>query len=267
MPDDAVRRALVTGASSGIGAAFARILSERGYEVVLVGRDGGRLASVAGTLQGPSQVLAADLTLESDLSTVEEVLSSPSTSVDLLVNNAAAGWHGPFVEQDPDVLTATVALNATALVRLSRAALPPMIARGTGGLISISSVAGASPAAEMATYAATKAFVNNWSASMVMELRGTGVTVTCVKPGYVRTDFHTRSGEVLDHLPDAEWMTPETVALRALEAHTRGRASVVVLPKLPPWQRVQRAGKIWLIRRVPWLRNVKRALRPAAGSG
>ena len=77
MPDDAVRRALVTGASSGIGAAFSRILSERGYEVVLVGRDGGRLASVAGTLRGPSQVLAADLTLEPDLSTVEEVLEQP----------------------------------------------------------------------------------------------------------------------------------------------------------------------------------------------
>jgi hypothetical protein len=260
LPDTSVSRALVTGASSGLGAAFARTLSERGYDVVLVGRDRERLASVAATLPGVAQVVVADLTLPSGLATVEALLSDGDAPIDLLVNNAGAGSHGPFVDHDPDLLTDTVALNVTAVIRLTRAVLPGMIARGRGGLINVSSVAGSSPAADMATYAATKAFVDSWSASMALELRGTGLTVTTARPGYVRSDFHLRSGENLDHIPDVEWMSPESVARRVIEAHVRGRASVNVLPPLSPKEWVQRRGKTWLVQRAPWLRNIKRTL-------
>lgn len=260
-------RALVTGASSGIGAAFARALAQQGYEVVLVGRDRERLAAVAAGLAGPARVVVADLTREPDLAAVEAVAADPDAPVDLLVNNAAAGWHGPFVEHDPDLLGATVALNVTAAVRLARAALPGMLARGRGGLINVSSVAGSSPAPRMAVYAATKAFVDSWSATLVQETRGTAVTVTCVRPGYVRSAFHDRSGEDLDHLPDTEWIPADTVAARALDAHARGRASVVVLPDLPVRERALRQGRGWLLRHAPWVRDVRRAVRSRVRSG
>lgn len=263
----AVRRALVTGASSGIGAAFAGALSAQGYELILVGRDRERLAAVAGGLPGPARVVVADLTREPDLAAVEALLADADAPVDLLVNNAAAGWHGPFVEHDPDLLGATVALNVTAAVRLTRAALPSMLARGRGGLINVSSVAGSSPAPNMATYAATKAFVNSWTASLRAETRGTDVTVTAVQPGYVRSAFHARSGEDLDHLPDTEWIPAETVAARALEAHARGRAVVVVLPDLSPVERAKRRVRAWLILRAPWVRDVTRAVRSRVRSG
>src|SRR5207237_2052965 len=137
---------------------------------------------VAGTLPGPGRVFVSAPTAPSDLAAVEAVLRDRAAPVDLLVNNAAAGWHGPFVEHDPDLLRDTVALNITAVVRLARAVLPRMVERGHGGLINISSVAGSSPALSMATYAATKAFVNSWSASITQEPQGTGVTVTCIQP-------------------------------------------------------------------------------------
>lgn len=249
---------MVTGASSGIGTAFARLLSAQGYDLVLVGRDEARLAAFAAELPGPARVVAADLTHDDDLARVEALLAG--APVDLLVNNAGAGRYGPVVHQDPQALGDTVALNVTALVRLARAVLPAMVSRRSGGLINVSSVAGAAPSANMATYAATKAFVNSWSASVTQELRGTGVVVTCVKPGYVRSEFHARSGEDLTHVPDAYWLAPADVARRALEAHARGRVDLVVLPPLPPLQRLRRWAIGWVLRRAPWVRSAKRAL-------
>ncbi len=255
-----MRVAAVTGASSGIGAAFARALSARGYRVLLVGRDRARLDAVAARLPGPSDVLAADLTSDDGLRRVEDVLRAEP--VDLLVNNAAAGRHGPFVEQDPAALGDTVALNATALVRLSRTALNPMVARRSGGVITLSSLAGTSPQPGMATYCATKAFVDSWSSSVHDELRGTGVTLTCVRPGWVRTDFHSRSGQDVDHVAEADWLDPDDVAARALDAHDRGRATVVILPTVSPPRAAMRFARSRLSR-LSWLRRtVRRPKQP-----
>jgi len=266
MPDGTTGRALITGASSGLGAAFAGLLSERGYEVILTGRDLVRLQSVAGSLPGPSRVVVADLSRPAELATVEALLADTDAPVDLLVNNAAAGWHGPFAQHDPALLDETVALNITAPIRLARAVLPVMVARGRGGVINVSSVAGSSPSPRMAAYAATKSFVDSWTAAVTSELRGTGVILTCVKPGYVRTDFHVRSGEAVDRVRDTDWMSPTYVAQRALDAHVRGRTSAVILPDVPPLQRLARwsAGRA---RRAPWLRGTRAALRSVLRPG
>ncbi len=192
--------------------------------------------------------MVADLTSEAELAYVESVLAEPAAPVSMLVNNAGAGWHSPFVQLDPHLLAETIALNITAVLRLSRAMLPLMVARGHGSLINISSIAGSFPAPNMAVYAASKAFVSNWSASLTAELRGSGVTVTCVNPGYVRTDFHAGSGECLDEIEDAAWISPEDVALRALEANRRGEEVVTVYPPTPLWRRVQRSSRTSLLR-------------------
>jgi short-subunit dehydrogenase len=260
VPDTGSQRAVVTGASSGIGAAFARLLAARGDEVVLVGRDRARLETVAAGLGGHVDVVVADLTREDELATVEMLLRDATVPVGLLVNNAGAGWYGPVVDHDPEHLRDTVALNVTALIRLTRAVLPGMVHRGSGGVINVSSVAGSSPSANMATYAATKAFVDSWSASVVRELHGTGVVVTNVKPGYVRSEFHARSGEDLVHVPDAEWLAPGDVARRALAAHARGRRSVVILPEVGRIRGGVRWARAGLRRRAPWLGAVKRAV-------
>ena len=136
-----------------------------------------------------------------------------------------------------------------------------MAARRRGGVINVSSVAGSSPSPNMATYAATKSFVDSWTAAVAGEMRGTGVVLTCVQPGYVRTDFHSRSGEAVDRVRDADWMSPDFVAQRALDAHFRGRTAAVILPDVPPLQRVERWCTSRLVRRAPWLRGTRAALR------
>jgi uncharacterized protein len=220
-----------------------------------VGRDQERLDAVAAALPGPSEVVVADLAGEDGLRAVEALLRAEP--VDLLVNNAAAGTYGPFVEQDPAALSATVALNAAAVVRLSRAALEPMLGRRAGGVITMSSLAGSAPQPGMATYSATKAFVDSWTASVRDELRGTGVTLTCVRPGWVRTGFHARSGQAVGHLEEGDWLDPGDVAARALDAHARGRASVVVLPRVSPARGAVRALRRRLSR-LSWLRALAR---------
>ena len=260
MSETAARRSVITGASSGLGAAFARLLSVQGHEVVLVGRDRGRLEEVAAGLPGHAEVVVADLTRDEDTARVEAVLDDPAAPVGLLVNNAGVGWYGPVVGQDRERLRDTVAVNVTAPVRLTRAAVAGMVRRGAGGVINVSSVAGSSASASMAAYAATKAFVDSWSASLVLELAGTGVVVTNVKPGYVRSDFHARSGEDVTHVLDGEWMAPDDVARRALAAHGGGRRSVEILPEVGRVAAAQRWVKSRLVRRAPWLRDVKRAI-------
>jgi short-subunit dehydrogenase len=253
-----VSRAVVTGASAGIGAAFARALAARGHHVVLVGRDRGRLDAVAASLPGPSEVVVADLAHEDGVRTVEAVLRDGP--VDLLVNNAGAGSYGPFTEQDPDRLGETVALNAAAVVRLSRAVLGPMVGRRGGGVITVSSLAGGAPQPGMATYSATKAFVDSWSRSVREELRGTGVTLTCVQPGWVRTGFHSRSGQAVGAVDDGDWLEPDDVVARALDAHARGRGSVVVLPRVSPPRAAVR-GVRRRLGKLSWLRDLRHPVR------
>ncbi len=255
---------VVTGASSGLGAAFARLLSARGHEVVLVGRDRSRLEDVARSLPGPSRVVTADLTEAAGLAAVESILGDVGRPVELLVNNAGAGFHGSFVDHEPDLLDATVALNATAVVRLSRAALESMLPRRRGGVITMSSLAGPSPQPGMATYSATKAFVDSWSSSVADEIRGSGVVLTCARPGWVRTDFHARSGQSVGHVGEREWMNPDQVVQRVLDAHGRGRTSVVILPEVSKVGGAVRAARRGAAR-VSWVRRLRNALRRSAG--
>lgn len=217
---------MVTGASSGIGDAIARRLAAGSTDLVIVARDEGRLARLADELterRVAVEVLAADLTAVDDLRRVEARLAAGD--IDLLVNNAGAGSGAPFLEASAEREAQLVALNATAVLRLSRAALPPMVAAGRGAVCNISSLAGHQPAPTAPTYAATKAFVTSFSESLHEQLRGTGVTVTVVCPGFTRTEFLARSGGGDgDAAPGWAWMSADAVAAEALEATAAGRA-------------------------------------------
>lgn len=204
----------MTGASSGIGRAIALELGRRGADLVLVARREAELAALAEALPSAAEVLVADLTEPRQLATVEERVAD----VDLLVNNAGRGGRGTFSQLDREDQAATVTLNVVALHRLSHAALSAMVPRGRGGLLNISSVAGNHPRPGGATYAATKAFVTTLTESLHEETRGTGVHVTCVQPGFTRTEM-IADGDV----PGFALMDAEHVARAAVDAVTRNR--------------------------------------------
>lgn len=213
-------RALVTGASSGIGAAFCERLARDHYDVVLVARDRVRLEELAVKLRKrygvEADVLSADLTKASDLSLVENRVAG-DCALDVLVNNAGFGTAGAFASLDPDREEEEIRLNVVALVRLTHAALPGMIARRAGAIINVSSMAGFQAGPYNATYCATKAYVNSFTEALHEELRGTGVKVQALCPGFTRTEFQKRAGLDTSHLPEFVWMSPESVVDASLE--------------------------------------------------
>jgi hypothetical protein len=261
----------VTGASSGIGAAFARACSAEGYGVILVGRDGDVLTKVAAGLSGPHEALVADLSDAADLARVEaRVARSGERRVSTLVNNAATGRWGPFVEQPLEVLTETVAVNVTAVLRLTRAALPGMVAAGSGGLITVSSPAGARPSPQLAAYGASKAFLDALDASLRVELAAAGskIMVTTVWPGWTRTRFHQRLGQDVAAVPVRLWVDADMVAVEALRRHRRGEHTVrVPEPALTQWalDEARRIRRILPARIKDPLRTRARRGRAAAG--
>jgi short-subunit dehydrogenase len=220
-------RALVTGASAGIGRAIAKKLADEGTELVLVARDGERLEQLAATLPVRVEVLRADLTDPADLAVVAERVGAEEAPVDLLVNNAGFGTHGRFHELELAPELRQIDLNVVALVRLCHAAAGRMAAAGSGTILNISSIAGASPGASLATYAATKAFVTSFTDSLHEELQPHGVRVCAVLPGLTRTEFHERSGYHPSGLPDLVWQSAEAVAAEALAAAARNQAVAV----------------------------------------
>ena len=224
-------RALVTGASSGIGAAFARRLARDGRELILVARTLDRLEELATELRERDghtvTVVAADLTKPAELHKVEEQVAS-DTALDLLVNNAGFGTIGRFATLDPDREEEEVRLNVIALQRLTRAALPGMVERKRGGIINVSSMAGLQPGPCNATYSATKAFVNSFTEALHEELRGTGVQVQALCPGFTRTEFQQRAGIDTSDLPAFAWMSAEAVVDASLAG--LGRGDVVLVP-------------------------------------
>lgn len=216
--------ALITGASSGIGAGFARRLAADGYALVLVARDGTRLDTMRGELLqvgAPDvEVLAADLTHPEQRDAVCERLADDARPVDLLVNNAGMGLGKNFQASTRKELRGQVELNITAVLELTRAALPGMTARGRGGIVNISSVAALVPGRGTA-YSASKAWVTSFTESIGMDVRRRGVRVLAVHPGFVRTEFHERAG--IDMSRRSAWMyVPITTvvdeSLRALWA-------------------------------------------------
>lgn len=219
--------ALVTGASAGIGTVFAQRLASDGYDLVLVARDRERLEKLAAELPTEVEVLAADLTKGDELATVEARLRDEAKPVELLVNNAGFGTAGTFVELDVDTEEREIRLNVVALVRLSHAALRVMVPRGKGGVINVSSLASYQPGPYNATYAATKAFVSSFSHALHEEVKGKGVTVTVLCPGFTRTEFQERAGLKQEGGPSFLWQGPEPVVDAALKDFRR-RAAVSI---------------------------------------
>lgn len=226
------RTALVTGASSGIGDAVARRLAQDGTGLVLVARDRDRLEGTAAELTDRHgievEVIEADLAAPVARAVVEGRLADPDRPVDLLVNNAGFGTAGSFAELPVGREEQQIQLNVVAVVRLTSAALPGMIARRRGSVLNVASIAGVLPAPGSATYAATKAFVCSFTESLHDELAGTGVTATASLPGFTRTEFRQRAGwDEQDHVPNWAWLDAEQVAIESLAAAAAGRARVV----------------------------------------
>jgi short-subunit dehydrogenase len=221
--------ALVTGATAGIGAAFARRLARESYELILVARDADRLARNAQELIDAHGVtvetIVADLVDEAARATVEERLADRARPVDLLVNNAGMGLGKTFQEVAPDHLDYLLRLNVLSVVRLAKAAVGGMVERRSGAILNVSSVAGFFP---YGTYSATKAFVTSFSQSLAIELDGTGVRVMALCPGFVRTEFHARAGIVRDEAPGWSWLKADDVVDAALRGWRGGQ--VVIIP-------------------------------------
>jgi hypothetical protein len=204
-------RALVTGASSGIGQAFTERLARDGYDLIVVARRRERLDELAERLRPTGaaiDILPADLTDPADLGAVEAHIRDRE-ALAMLVNNAGFGNYGPFVEADPDVAEEQIDLHITALVRLTRAALPAMVARKAGVVINVSSMLAFAGTAvgfrpKCATYAASKAYVNMFSRILAEEVAESGVKVQALCPGVVRTEFHDALGGRPPALPVME---------------------------------------------------------------
>jgi short-subunit dehydrogenase len=221
--------AVVTGASSGIGRAFALELARRGHPILLVARRRDELQRVAAEITaggGRAEPLVADLASAGGVEAVARAAEALD-DVGVLVNNAGAGSYGPFLEQPVGRDAAQVALNIDAVVALTRRILPRMVARGRGQIINVASVLAFMPTPYFATYAATKAFVLSFSEALAHELRGTGVRVLAVSPGIVKTEFSGVAGfpEQESALPK---LTPEAVVRATLRAAKSGRVVRVV---------------------------------------
>lgn len=225
------RRALVTGASTGIGAAFAETLASRGTDLVVVARDEARLEGLAAKLGRDHgvdvRVLPADLVDPAGLRRVEEAVDGDER-LDLLVNNAGFGTIGDFAALDPEGEEREIRLNVIALVRLARAALPGMLRRRRGAIVNVSSMAAFQPAPYNATYGATKAYVNSFTEALAEEVRGSGVRVQVLCPGFTRTEFQERAGIDATNVPALAWMEPSEVVAASLDGLRRG--AVVVVP-------------------------------------
>ena len=222
-------RALVTGASSGIGWEIALLLAAEGTELVVVARDRERLERLASLVGVPCEVLVADLADPLQLSLVEARLAT-APFVDLLVNNAGFGFSGRFDQMDVEQETAVIAVNVTAVSRLSHAAATSMVGRtGRRSILNVSSLAGFIPAASSATYGATKAFVTSFSQAMHEELRAEGIDVSALCPGFTRTEFQQRANALSEagKIPDRLWQSAAEVASAGLDGVAANKAIVV----------------------------------------
>ena len=218
--------ALITGATSGIGYAFARHLATAGYSLVLVARDATRLAERRTTLLGMGapavQTMTADLAEAEQRDRVAARLSAGTDPIDLLVNNAGSSLGVEFLQAAPADLQRQVELNSVAVMLLMRAALPGMIARGHGGVINVASTAGLVPG-RGSSYGASKSFVVSLSEAMAMTVRGTGVRVQALCPGFVRTEFHQRADIDMSRTPGWAFVDIDLLVRTSLEDLRRNR--------------------------------------------
>lgn len=225
-----IERALVTGASSGIGRALAAELAGRGAHLVLVARDEARLDLLATDLRTAHrvdvEVLPADLTRGADRRRVEQRVAERPV-VDCVVNNAGVGTYGPIAGSTADAEQPQLELNVIAVTRLTQVAAMTFGARGHGAILNVSSMAGFQPNPGHATYGATKAFTTSLTEAVHEELRGRGVHVTALCPGYTRTEFHERGDWDVAGVPAALWATAEDVARAGVDGLLANRAVVV----------------------------------------
>jgi short-subunit dehydrogenase len=227
--------ALITGASSGMGAAYADRLAKRGYDLVVVARNEQRLNALASRLTAETgvkvDVLTADLTSRGDVRRVEQRLRSDG-SVTLLVNNAGMGTPRPVLSEDIDWLEGVIELNVVAAHRLAVAAAQVFAARGRGGIINLSSIAALHPEKTNATYSASKAFILNLTQSLHTEAGPKGVRLQVVLPGATRTEFFNRFGVSIDsRFPPGMIMEATDLVDAALAGFDQGE--LVTIPSLP----------------------------------
>lgn len=217
--------ALVTGASSGIGETYTRYLARLGYDVVLVARRQARLQQLAEELERAfgvrTTVLVADLADDDGVARVVEHIEGVE-HLDLLVNNAGFGLPDDFADADADEMHDMVRVHVVAPLRLTRAALPGMLDRGTGAVVNVSSVAAFYPMPGQNIYGATKAFLNHATEALHQELRGSGVRVQALCPGFTRTEFQGEADIASSGLPNFAWLSRETVVRHSYRDLRRG---------------------------------------------
>lgn len=226
---------MITGASSGIGVEIARLLAERGHGLTLVARREDRLRELADELSAKHpgrryEVFAADLADAAAREKLAADVAATGLDVAVLVNNAGFGGHSEFVDAAPSGRDVEmVRLNVEAVTDLLARYLPGMVERRSGAVINVASTAAFQPMPGTATYAATKAFVLSQSEALAQELKGTGVTLTAVCPGPVKTEFAEVAGvgELAESAPEFVWLSAEEVAEAAVDGAAKGKRTVV----------------------------------------
>jgi len=226
------RRALVTGASAGIGERFANILGDAGGPCVVVARRGDRLRDLAARYPG-FEVLEADLQTDAGIAVVAARIGADTDPIDLVVNNAGFGTSGPFHDSAVERATGQVDLNVKALVALTHASVTTFRPRRAGHILNVSSVASFQASPNMAVYAATKSFVTSFTEAVHEENRAHGVKVSALCPGFVATEFQAVSGgaDRFTRTPRILWLNADKVARAGLDGVAKNRAIVV-----PGWQ-------------------------------
>lgn len=222
--------ALVTGASSGIGAIYADRLAKRGYDLILVARNGERLSALASRIGAETgrkvETVVADLGTQADLAKVETVLEG-DRNITLLVNNAGVGGTAPLLSADVDKMQQMIDLNVTALMRLTYAAVPGFVARGGGAIINIASIVAIAPEILNGVYGGTKAFVLAFSQSLKHELTDKNIRVQAVLPGATATEFWGIAGMPVEHLPGEIVMSAEAMVDASLKGFDQGEFATI----------------------------------------
>ena len=239
--------ALITGASSGIGAVYADRLAHAGYDLILVARSADKLRTLAEQLTTRSgrsvETIAADLTKATDLAKVEAVLKTDA-SITVLVNNAGVGATAPLLQSEIGKMEQMITLNVSVLTRLAYAAAPAFVSRGAGTIINIASIVAVAPEVLNGVYGGSKAFVLAFSQSLQHELADKGVRVQAVLPGATATDFWSIAGTPVEHLPQSIVMSAEDMVDAALAGLKQGE--MVTIPSLPDradWDAFESARK------------------------
>ncbi len=237
--------AVVTGASTGIGAIYADRLARRGYDLILVARNRARLEQLATRISNETgrsvEIVTADLNQDADIRRIENVLRTDA-SISMLVNNAGVGAAAPLLDANVDAMEAMIKLNVVALTRLTYAITPGFVARGGGSIINIASIVAIAPEILNGVYGGTKAFVLAFTQSLHHELASKGIKVQAVMPGATRTEFWDVAGVPVEHLDQGIVMSAEKMVDASLVGFDQGElATIPSLPNYADWQAFESA--------------------------